>query len=316
MTKVKSALVGYGHLGKWHAQKSEKLEACEFIAIVEPFEENQIKAKEAHPDLKIVSSLSDIWNEIDAVVIATPTSLHYEIVKQAIENNKHVFCEKPLCENNQEALELVELARGKDLVIQVGHSERYHKAWDEIQNHEILDEEDSIIKIDRIAAFKGRATDVDVVQDLMVHDIDLLMSLFSERPIAVKATGYKIRTDKWDHVQCEFIYNSPKQAFITVGRNYIEEKRSFEVMNRLGCLVVDLFQNKILIAPYDEVSKGVYVDTIDYEKRDHLFLEQEEFFNSILNSTRPKIDLKQGQYVVSIIDAVHKSLDTKEVVQL
>src|SRR5690606_27312243 len=118
--------------------------------------------------------------------IVTPTSTHFELCDYLVKQGKHVFCEKPLCAFYDEVLKL-ETVLKEDKVLQVGHSERCHKAW------EVLKEEFSEIsapwalKINRVAAFKGRATDVDVVQDLMIHDIDLLLFLMKKKPISVKA---------------------------------------------------------------------------------------------------------------------------------
>src|SRR6478735_115722 len=120
MKKVRVAVLGYGHLGKWHCQKVDAhKEVAEFVAIVEKFPAGQEAAKTNHPHAKIVSDVKDVINEIDAAFVVTPTSTHFELVKYLLENNKHVFCEKPLCSNDQEAKELTKIAQGKNLVLQV-----------------------------------------------------------------------------------------------------------------------------------------------------------------------------------------------------
>ena len=102
MSKIKVAVLGYGHLGKWHCQKADGLEQSELVAIVEPFEANAKVAKENHPNAKVVSDIKDVMDEVDAAVIVTPTSTHFELTKYLLENNKHVFCEKPLCSTFEE----------------------------------------------------------------------------------------------------------------------------------------------------------------------------------------------------------------------
>ena len=179
MKKVRVAVLGYGHLGKWHCQKVEAYkDVAEFVAIVEKFPAGQEAAKASHPGVKVVSDIKDIINEIDAAFVVTPTSTHFELVKYLLENNKNVFCEKPLCSNDQEAHALAKLAEGKDIVLQVGHSERFHEAWLKLRSRFQKLPTPFTVRINRSAPFKGRATDVDVVQDLAIHDLDLVLYLF------------------------------------------------------------------------------------------------------------------------------------------
>ena len=188
MSKIKVAIVGYGHLGKWHAEKAKSFpELSELKYIVEKFPAGIEAAKMAHPDVLVVDDISKAIHDIDAAFVVTPTSFHYEIVEYLLKNNKHVFCEKPLTETTAQALKLKELLVGKDLVLQVGHSERFHQAWERKENYKQFFNSPAHITLKRVAPFKGRATDVDVVQDLMIHDLDLLVYLFGETPTSVES---------------------------------------------------------------------------------------------------------------------------------
>ena len=114
MNKVRVAVIGYGHLGKWHCQKVDAhSELADFVAIIEKFPAGQEVARAAHPKAKVVSDIKEVINEIDAAFVVSPTSTHFELVKYLLEHNKHVFCEKPLCSNDKEALELKKIAQGK-----------------------------------------------------------------------------------------------------------------------------------------------------------------------------------------------------------
>lgn len=312
MKKVKVAVIGYGHLGKWHTQKAHGHELSELVAVVEPFEAGQKAVKEAYPDLKVVSSVDEILNEIDAAIIVTPTSTHYELTKNLLQANKHVFCEKPLCSDMEQVNDLEQYIGDK--ILQVGHSERCHEAWDKIGDKLRSNNSSKTIKINRYAAFKGRATDVDVVQDLMIHDIDLLLYLFDEKPVSVRAYGHKIRTDKWDHVTAEFQYESGTVAYITSGRNHIHEVRSLEVMSDQGCDYVDLFTNKIFHGTNSEFENGDFVSEESYEKRDHLLIEHDHFYKSVINKTSPMVTYADGKAAIHIIEKVLNSLsEAKEV---
>lgn len=317
MNKVRVAVIGYGHLGRWHAQKACGLADAQCVAIVEPFAENQKKAKEAHPQVKVVADVKEVMNEIDAAVVVTPTSLHFEVVELLIKNNKHVFCEKPLTATYEQAKHIQKLAKEHPgLVIQVGHSERCHEAWERRGEFKAFFEKAGTARLNRLAPFKGRATDVDVVQDLMIHDIDLMLYLFPEMPNKVEATGYKIRTPKYDYACAEFSYPSGRRVIITVGRNHVEEVRHLEVTNDAGCLMVDLFRNEIIVAEGKAQGPDDFVKKMTYGKRDHLLLEQEAFYKSILNKTTPMVTVEDGLKAIKLLDLVMLSLEKKEAIKI
>lgn len=314
MNKVKVAVVGYGHLGKWHTQKAAQLDNSELVAIVEPSTKGKENASENHPGIRVVNSLSEVMDEIDAAVIVTPTSTHFELTKELLENNKHVFCEKPLCSSIEEANSL-ENYLGESIV-QVGHSERCHQVWETLIPEINKIKGKKTIKIDRFASFKGRATDVDVVSDLMIHDIDLMLYLFNANPISVHSIGHKIRTNKWDHVTSHFILENGDEVFITSGRNHVHEVRSLEVMSENGCHYVDLFRNKFVYGTNEMFEDESFVRESSYEKRDHLLLEQERFYDSILNKKPAMVTFDEGRNAVRIVSKVLESLDSNETLKL
>lgn len=307
MQKIRVAVIGYGHLGKWHAQKAESFpELSELKYIVEKFPAGQELARKAHPNVTIVDDISKCINDIDAGVVVTPTSFHFEIVEYLLKNKKHVFCEKPVTETTEQALKLQELLKANPVVLQVGHSERFHQAWERKNEYGHFFEAPAHITLKRVAPFKGRATDVDVVQDLMIHDLDLLVYLFGEAPVSVEAMGFKMRTSHYDYVTANFKFKSGNRATITVGRNQTKEVRELEISNRSGTLLVDLMRNEISDALGTETGPQ-YVNTANYEKRDHLFLEHKNFYDSITNKKAPIISLQDGLIAVRLIDKVLES---------
>ncbi len=314
MKKLKVAVVGFGHLGRWHADKVEALEASELTYIVEPFEFAQAKAKEAHPKSIVTGEVSDILGKVDAAIVVTPTSFHFEVVKELLLNDIHVFCEKPMTSTTKQALEIGEILKEKKLIFQVGHSERCHQIWERRDEFSEYFEKAPTARLNRVAAFKGRATDVDVVQDLMIHDIDLLLYLFREKPISLSSKGYKVRTDKWDHVSTDFKFKSGLKANITVSRNHVKEMRNLEVTNKCGTLFFDLFENKLLVGSGKATEE--FVQEIPYERRDHLLIEQDKFYRSILNGEEVFVNYQDGFNAVEIIDKVLLSLDNGEEISL
>ena len=309
-TKLKTAVIGYGHLGKWHCQKAEAFpELSELKYIVEKFPAGIEAAKKAHPNALVVDDISKCIQDIDAAFVVTPTSFHYEIVEYLLKNKKHVFCEKPLTESTAQALQLKKLLEGQNIILQVGHSERFHQAWEKKENYKQFFNSPAHITLKRVAPFKGRATDVDVVQDLMIHDLDLLVFLFGETPVSVESVGFKMRTNRYDYVSSNFKFKSGHRATITVGRNQTKEVRELEISNVSGTLLVDLMRNEIQEALGSEVGP-VFVSLDTYEKRDHLMLEHQHFYDSIHNHKNPIVSLEDGLLAVRLIDKVIESVES------
>lgn len=311
MKKVRVAVLGYGHLGKWHCQKvAAHSEVADFVAIVEKFPAGQEAARANHAGVKVVEDIKEVINEIDAAFVVTPTSTHFELVKFLLENNKHVFCEKPVCSNDAEAEKLKQIALEKKVVIQVGHSERFHEAWEKLRDKFQSLPTPFTVRINRVAPFKGRATDVDVVQDLAIHDLDLLLYLFKQKPVSILAHGYKIRTPKWDHASINVTLENKCEAIITVGRNATKEVRELEVISRDGMFTVDLFTNKIYEATSSKFPDDTFVREEVYSKRDHLLLEHKHFYQSVLQNKPAFITLKDGFNAVHLVDCTLKSMET------
>ena len=310
MKKVRVAVLGYGHLGKWHCQKVEaNKEFADFVAIVEKFPAGQEAARANHPNVKVVSDISEIINEIDAAIVVTPTSTHFELVTFLLKNGKNIFCEKPLCSNDEEASSILQVAKDKNLVLQVGHSERFHEAWDKLRGRFQKLTPPYTVKINRVAPFKGRATDVDVVQDLAIHDLDLILYLFKQKPISVSAQGFKIRTNNWDHANIHVSLTDKCEALVVVGRNSVKEVRELEVMSKEGMILVDLFTNKIYEATSSTFDDGTFVKEESYSKRDHLLIEHQCFYNSILKSQPAVVGLQDGLNAVHMVDCTLKSMN-------
>jgi predicted dehydrogenase len=311
LKKIRVAVLGYGYLGKWHCQKVEAhTDVAEFVAIVEKFPAGQDAARKNHPQVRVVSDISEVMNEIDAAFVVTPTSTHFELVKNLLNHQKHVFCEKPVCSNDTEANQLREIAAGKNVLVQVGHSERFHLAWEKLRAKFQSLSTPFSVRINRVAPFKGRATDVDVVQDLAIHDLDLILHLFTPKPVSIRAHGYKIRTQNWDHASINLTLEDQCEALIVVGRNATKEVRELEVVSKEGMFTVDLFTNQIFEACSSKFPDNTFVREESYEKRDHLLLEHKYFYESIRHSRPAIIDLKDGLNAVHLVDCTLKAMDT------
>lgn len=309
--QVRVALFGHGFLGKWHAQKAHALENSKLTVIVEPYEAYHDDIKKLYPEAKVVKSVEGSEDLFDAAIIASPTSYHFELCEKLLKLSKHIFCEKPVTSTYAQAQSLRSLLR-EEKVFQVGHSERCHQVWEMRERFAPYLEGDSLIEFTRVAPFKGRATDVDVVQDLMIHDIDLMLWLTDEKPTLVEARGFKIRTDFWDHAWARFHFSSGKTVLITVGRNALEEQRTVQFTHSTGQLLVDLFRGKILEShrTHQEIIEG------EYPKRDHLLIEQKAFYQSILKDEEAFVGFEDGKRAVYLVEKTLESIVKGKPVEL
>ncbi len=315
---LKVAVVGYGHLGKWHCEKvSESLKAS-LEVIVDPLSASREKARVGHPGVKVLSRLDELRSvDINAAIVVVPTSFHFEVVQYFLERGVSVFCEKPLVSKLSDAYRLRDIINEKGGTLQVGHSERFHQIWEKRESFEKFLDGPAIIRLDRLAVSKGRAKDVDVVQDLMIHDLDLINYLIDEKPYALRAWGCKMVDDKWDSVTAELKFSSGKVAFLTSARHYVEEKRFLSATNSRGSLLVDLLNHKLKVSESSEECDGEFVIRDEtYDKRDHLKLEQELFYSSILDGKKVVVGLEEGLYAVKLVDRILESLASDQEINI
>lgn len=184
-TPLRLAVIGAGHLGKIHAKLATQLDAVRLVAIVDPVEasrtavSNELRVP-AHTDYH------PLLNEFDAAIVATPTQFHHAVVMELLEHGKHVLVEKPIAFTSNEAAAMVTTADQRNLVLQVGHVERFNPAWMTLRPQVA---EATFIAARRLAPYTCRSTDVGVVLDLMIHDLDLVLNLIPEEVLDVQAVG-------------------------------------------------------------------------------------------------------------------------------
>jgi predicted dehydrogenase len=300
MNLIKVALIGYGHLGKWHAEKIATHPSSHLYAVVDPMDSNLEVAAAKYPKVKLVKNLEEVIAQVDAVVIVSPTSTHFKLLKLVLAAGKHIFCEKPLCRNLIESKEILKLISTQQKCFMVGHSERFQPFWEEV---DVINWPTTTFR--RVTPFKGRAADVDVLQDLAIHDIDLVHYLFQEKIKSIETKVLKKEvTDFVDHAVFEGTLLSGKKFLIESHRNSDFEAR--EVVGQ-NCKV-DLMNSK-LIAMNEETT---------FEKRDHLYLEHESFYQAILanNPSLVKTNFQEGHDALSVIEAVYESFEQKKSVSV
>jgi len=295
MQPVRTAVIGAGYLGRFHAQKFALLPESQLVAVVDVVEEAREQVA-AETGCRAIADYRDILDEVDAVSIATPTPLHHEIAKHCLARGVHVLVEKPMTQTPGQARELIEVAARHDRILQVGHLERFNAA--------ILALGDTLgqprfIESHRLAPFKERGTDVNVVLDLMIHDIDLIQNLVGAPIESIDAVGASVFSSGLDIANARIHYASGCVANTTASRVSLKTERKLRLFQDDAYVSIDLQQKVLTIVrkppPGTNVAPGqVVIEERSYEQGDALKLEIAEFLRSIREGRPPVVSGVDG----------------------
>jgi predicted dehydrogenase len=282
MQKVRTAVIGVGYLGRFHAQKYATLPDSQLVAVVDANAEAAGRVA-AELGARAVSDYREILGEVDAVSIATPTPLHYAIARECLERGVHVLVEKPITQTLEEARSLVALAATSGRVLQVGHLERFNAAILALAG---TLGKPRFIESHRLAPFKERGTDVNVVLDLMIHDIDLIQSLVGAPIESIDAVGASVFSAGLDIANARIRYANGCVANTTASRVSMKMERKLRLFQDDAYVSIDL-QQKVLTVVRKPPEGGtapkgqVVIEERTYEQGDALRMEIEAFLRSI-----------------------------------
>lgn len=309
-------LIGHGYLGKFHLEKLITLEneghlKCSGVVESQQSQRELIKSQYPHLNLYEDTYDSSLLESTDGVIIASPTFTHFELIKYCLDHGLHIFCEKPLVKNRDEAFaleKLIEKKEKKSLVLQVGHSERFHQSHSFVLEYlkDLKKEACTHLSFLREGPFTGRATDVSVVNDLMIHDIDLLFYFFPDENFEVlRATGIKGPTNKWDRVEAH-LQSEKVSAKIVGSRMSVRQNRKCEIISSRGHLLSDFMEEKIEFT----LNNFLKTEVKTFEKRDHLYGEQFNFVESIKQNKQAIVSFEEGLKAVKMVEDIHKVLES------
>ncbi|MGC8733229.1 MAG: Gfo/Idh/MocA family protein, partial [Halothiobacillaceae bacterium] len=241
MSKLQCAVIGTGYLGKFHADKYALLPECELVAVVDANPKTAASLAAKH-GCRGLTDYRELLGKVDAVSIAVPTSLHFEVARDFLAAGIHVLVEKPITTTVEQADELIRLAREKNRVLMVGHLERFNPAILALDG--VLDQP-RFIESTRLAPFKPRATDVSVVLDLMIHDIDIILDIVDSPITHVEASGACVLTNDTDIANARLTFANGCVANVTASRISLKSERKMRLFQKDAYLSVD-FQNRVL----------------------------------------------------------------------
>lgn len=304
---LKAGVLGAGHLGKIHLRLLQQSKKYDLIGFYDPFTENAKKvAKEF--GYKLFNSVEELINAVDVIDIVTPTLSHFDCAKQAIENGKHVFIEKPITNTLQEAEAIRTLASQNHVRGQVGHVERFNPAFTAVKD---MIDSPMFIETHRLCEFNPRGTDVPVVLDLMIHDIDIILSVVKSKVKNVHASGVSVISDTPDIANARIEFENGCVANLTSSRISMKNMRKSRFFQKDAYISVDFLEKKsevvkmkdvpenpdefaMILQNAEGIKKQIYFDNPAVVENNAILDELESFADAINNNTTPIVSLTQG----------------------
>jgi predicted dehydrogenase len=306
VASLRTAVIGVGYLGKFHAQKFAQIPGSKLIAVVDVDE----AARERVAGELGVDAIGDyrkLIGAVDAVSVVVPTPAHFEVAEAFLDGGAHVLVEKPITETVEQAARLVEIARRRNVVLQVGHLERFNPA---VRALESRLKNPRFVESVRIAPYQVRGTDVDVVLDLMIHDIDLIQFIAGSPIDRVEAVGAAVITDKPDVANARIRFESGCIANVTASRTSLKVERKIRIFQEACYFSADLQQKSVSVYRKAESAVGplglpISIEQLVCDDGDALRLEIEAFLDAVRNGTPPMVSGEDGmQALKTAIDII------------
>jgi len=296
MSKLRTAVIGVGYLGKFHAEKYATLDNSELIAVVDADAQTAQEIADKY-GVQALTDYHELLGKVDAVSIAAPTTMHHPIARDFLEHDCHVLIEKPITVTVDQADDLIELALANDLMIQVGHLERFNAALMDLGD---TLETPTFIESHRLAPFNPRATDVNVILDLMIHDIDIILDIVKSDIKEIRASGTQVLTGSTDIANVRLEFENGCVANVTASRVSTKTERKMRIFQHNAYISVD-FHNRILNI-YKKGEREMHPgipeiigEESTYDNSDALKLEISAFLNSIQHGMPILVDGEDGR---------------------
>ena len=320
---IKIGVIGAGHLGKIHIRLLKEIKEFDLIGF---YDTNPVNSKKITTEFGIssFSSAKELIDSADAIDVVTPTKYHFEYAKMAIEKGKHLFVEKPITATIDEAQKLVKLAERKDIKVQVGHVERFNPAFTAIQkdcNNPMF------IEAHRLTEFNPRGTDVPVVHDLMIHDIDIVLSIVKSEIKSIYASGVSIISDTPDIANARIEFENGCVANLTASRISLKSMRKTRIFQKDAYISIDFLEKKAELIRMKDVEitddpfaliidpgKGKTKKQIEFESpktTDNNAIKDEltSFYHAIANNTNTVVTIEDAYKALYIAQQISEQVE-------
>ncbi len=310
---LKIGVLGAGHLGKIHLKLLQQSEKYELVGFYDENQENGAKIA-AEFGYRQFHTIATLIHAVDVIDIVTPTLSHYKCAKVALKSGKHIFIEKPISNTVAEAEEIIAIAEEMKLLGQVGHVERFNPAFQAVREKI---NSPMFIETHRLAEFNPRGTDVPVVLDLMIHDIDVILSVVNSKVKAVHASGVSVISETPDIANARLEFENGCVANLTASRISLKNMRKSRFFQKDAYISVDFLEKKcevvkmkdapenpgdfdMILQNAEGVKKQIYFENPDVKPNNAILDELETFADAITNQTRPVVSLSDGTEALRI----------------
>lgn len=302
MDKVNVGVVGAGFLGSLHARVYHQLEDVTLVGVCDCYKKRAKKtAKKFHTDYYL--NYKDLIGKVQAVSIAVPTHLHHKISRDFLEAGAHVLIEKPITKNLEEADELIAIAKRNNLILQVGHIERFNSAFRAVEG---LLKEPRFIECHRMGPFKERVSDVGVVLDLMIHDIDIVLGLVKSKVKILEAVGVKIVSGHEDIANVRLTFENGTISDLIASRVTQKTRRTISIFQKDSFISLNYADQSAVI----HIKKGAKIKKkkLKIKKEEPLKKELESFIDCVIRKTRPLVSGEEGRRALAVALEIGKKI--------
>jgi predicted dehydrogenase len=307
---VKIGVIGVGHLGQHHARLLAEIEGAQLVGICDVNESSRELAEKY--SVPFYQDYRELEGKVDAVTVVVPTFLHHEVARFFLERNVHTFIEKPCTKTLDEANDLVSLAGKKQLTLQVGHVERFNAAILKLQS---LCDSPRFIECQRMGPFSPRIQDVGVVQDLMIHDIDIVLSLVRSPIKHIDAVGIAVLTDNEDIANAHIVFENGCIANLTASRISEERIRKLRIFELDKYCSLDYANQAITLRRKSNLEEKIIREELEVHKAEPLRLELGHFITCIKERKKPLVTIEDGknalEVAVEILEQVKHNLPAR-----
>lgn len=304
MDKVRVGIIGVGYLGMQHARIISYLEEAELEAVADIDFKRALEIGNRH-GVKYYQNYEDMLDEIDAGIVSTPTSEHFQISMSLLKNGKHVLVEKPITETIAQAEQLVDLAKKNGLILQVGHLERFNPAVEAV---ETMISEPKFIEVQRLGSFSARSLDVDVVLDLMIHDLDIILALIKDEVGVIRSSGIHVLSEKIDIANARLEFKSGCVATLTASRVHQGKVRKLRIFEPTSYYSIDYIDQEVKVFPLS--GRQTDIKTLKIKKEEPLKKELENFLRCQAEGRPGKVSGEEGLRALRLAYDVLKEVET------
>lgn len=315
-------IIGVGHLGRIHIRCIKDISDYKIVGIYDADPDHARKVGEEF-GVPVFDDLDQLLDLTEAVSIVTPTTTHFDIARRALEKKKHVFIEKPVTDTSEKARKLLALAREKGVKVQVGHVERFNPALLALEG-EIL--KPAFVEVHRLANYNPRSMDVSVIQDLMIHDLDILLHFIDQPVRDVRANGLNIISPTEDICSARIEFENGAVANVTASRVSVKNMRKMRLFQSDAYISIDFLDKKSQVIRIDDEKKGkdamaldmgdrqkfITINHIEGPQTNAIMQEFESFYQSIDENTPEVVSLNDGLRALELAEQIQKAVSRQQ----